>query len=43
MIRIPLVAGYTSGKYAFDAFTHLRATLENPGLFVIFHWNDDRF
>jgi len=24
-------SGYNSGKYTFDEFTHLRATLENPG------------
>jgi hypothetical protein len=41
MIHTPL-AGYNSGKYAFNEFTHLRPTLENPGLFVIFRWHVDR-
>jgi aldehyde dehydrogenase (NAD+) len=27
----PSGSGYNSGKYAFNAFTHLRPTLENPG------------
>jgi len=27
----PSGSGYATGKYTFDAFTHLRATLENPG------------
>lgn len=39
---IPRVAGYNSGKYTFNDFTHLRSTLENPGLFVIFHWHVDQ-
>jgi len=30
----PSLAGYHTGKYSFDMFTHLRSTLDNPGLFV---------
>ena len=29
-------AGCHTGKFSFDLFTHLRSTLDNPGLFVIF-------
>ncbi|KAH9048419.1 NAD-aldehyde dehydrogenase [Lactarius hengduanensis] len=28
----PSGSGYTSGKFAFDMFTHLRSTLDNPGI-----------
>ncbi|KAI9441264.1 NAD-dependent aldehyde dehydrogenase [Lactarius indigo] len=28
----PSGSGYTSGKYSFDMFTHLRSTLDNPGI-----------
>ena len=41
MTHVPLVAGCSTGKFSFDTFTHLRATLDNPGLFVIFHWHAD--
>lgn len=41
MIHVPLAAGCSTGKFSFDMFTHLRATLDNPGLFVIFHWHVD--
>ena len=29
------LAGYHTGKYSFDIFTHLRSTLDNPALFVL--------
>ncbi|KAH9060604.1 NAD-aldehyde dehydrogenase [Lactarius vividus] len=28
----PSGSGYTSGKFAFDMFTHFRSTLDNPGI-----------
>ena len=31
VIIIYLTAGYLTGKYAFDTFSHLRGTLDNPG------------
>ena len=33
-MSLPL-AGYHTGKYSFDMFTHLRSTLDNPALFVL--------
>jgi aldehyde dehydrogenase (NAD+) len=42
MIHVPLVAGCSTGKFSFDMFTHLRASLDNPGLFVTFHWHADQ-
>jgi aldehyde dehydrogenase (NAD+) len=31
-----LLAGYHTRKFTFDMFTHLRASLDSPGLFVVY-------
>lgn len=36
LMYISSTAGYHTGKFSFDMFTHLRSTLDNPSLFVIF-------
>jgi hypothetical protein len=38
LTRPSLPAGYHTGKFSFDMFTHLRSTLDNPSLFVSFRW-----
>ena len=35
-LYVPSLAGYHTGKFSFDMFTHLRSTLDNPSLFVVF-------
>jgi aldehyde dehydrogenase (NAD+) len=35
-LYVPSLAGYHTGKFSFDMFTHLRSTLDNPSLFVLF-------
>ena len=35
-LHVPSPAGYHTGKYSFEMFTHLRSTLDHPSLFVPF-------
>jgi hypothetical protein len=35
-LYVPSPAGYHTGKYSFEMFTHLRSTLDHPSLFVPF-------
>ncbi|KAH9060602.1 NAD-aldehyde dehydrogenase [Lactarius vividus] len=37
----PSGSGCNTGKFSFDTFTHLRSTLDNPGMFVTSHWHVD--